>query len=246
MISLRRFEPALESKFHSAILDFDEHNAFLIIFVHDSGLENTDVGIECKVAELCCSIVAGNRFRDGFVTEQRLQISDQITNMIRQQHEVKEGILYGKEYYFYLVGFTGDPAAGLSGAYPVFPNVQNYTFSHGKLPDSFQQARHYAPPLRSPLELKGFIGAYVRDANCIVSRHATYPYIEGAHLVPKKVGDWFRNRNMIQYERNEELQDNRDNKLKTEDIANVISLNPIPYTSMDHEQFAIVPRSDGL
>ena len=61
----------------------DRDDAFLIIFVHDFEPEGTDVGIERQMAELCCSIVAGNRFGDSFLTEQRLSISDRITDTIR-------------------------------------------------------------------------------------------------------------------------------------------------------------------
>lgn len=51
---------------------------------------------------------------------------------------------------------------------------------------------------------------------------------------------------MTQYGRNRDLRRSDDGKLQTEDVVNLISLTYDQHTSINHEQFAIVPRSDGL
>ena len=127
----------------------DEKNTFLFIYVYDLVNGNPDVGIEYELAETCCSIVAGNRFGDGFLTQQKLRSNGPITEATRQEHKVNQNILYHTEYYFYLIGYAGDSTMGAAAAYPVFPNFQNYVFPHGKLPDNFKQAK-FLPQTRNP------------------------------------------------------------------------------------------------
>ena len=204
------------------------------------------MGIDRALAETCCSIIAGNHFEDGFLTEQKLKINGEVTDEIRQQNRVKHAILYSEEYYFYLLGYSGDAIVGVDRAYPVFPNFQNYAFPHDNLLDSFRTAKRLSQK-RSPNTNKHDSGpgaAWQRDAKCLVTQDFYRQDVEAAHLVPKKAGTWFSLRRMIQYGRNEQFKQSSDGTLQAEDIANLISLNIEKHNnSFDNEHFAIVPKS---
>lgn len=129
----------------------------------------------------------------------------------------------------------------------VFSIFQNYVFPHG-FPDSFKQAK-FLLQIRSPTVNQNDQGAHAawqRDGKCIVSRDTYRKGIVGAHLTPKRAGPWFRSRKMIQYGRNETLKQEIDGVKQTFDVANLISVADLQNTSMDNEQFAVVPRSGGL
>ena len=185
---------------------------------------------------------------EGFLTERKIQINEPITATTRQEHKVNQRILYRKEYYFYLIGYAGGLNMGAKDAYPVFPNFQNYVFPHGKLPDSFKQAK-FLPQIRCPNVNKfdqGASAAWQRDGRCIVSGDTYRKHIFGAHLIPKKAGPWFLSRKMIRYGRNEALSLEPDGVKQTFDVANLISVTTLLKFGMDNEQFAVVPKSGGL
>jgi hypothetical protein len=189
-------------------------------------LDGGGTGFHFRTALTACSIVACNRA--GFLTE---------AEDGRPIDQANDSLLRGEKYYYYAFGSSGGASVcERDGSYPICPSFNHWQFPHGKLPETWPDAR-CQPLVGARIQSKLADATSDRDHGCVVT--AQRDWAERAHLVPMALPAWFLREQMADYV---EFA-NRDHGADA--TANSVMLCHDMHKALDNFYWAAVPKGAG-
>lgn len=198
------------------------------------------VGLHHGTVLTICGIIAGNAFDRAFLSH------DRAGHRKIQDTWHYDSILPPGEYWLQVSpeGTTRTGAAPTDETkkpYPIVPCFAEWRFPHGKLPSSWSKS-HQPPPAPAPQNrslsrsMAARLGALQTVASsCIISGHRAG--MEIAHIVHSKLGAWFTENDMSQYNTPSPLQTAR-----IDQPSNKVRMRADLHALWDSAYLTIVPK----